>query len=358
MKSSFTEWMISLRGMKPSGNESRKPLIDGSSDAGDVTSASSTQPDPDRDHKNLQEEVRQFLTRALQSQPCCCEEDYVRLYVDIIPFIRAKTAAAVVCDGVWAVCYRELQEFVQRFKQQQTEELGNKAKTWRENRKTFETIDFLKTLKTCKELRLHIQTAVGRIPPSLLKDTVAELEDMEVVTMNLLMGVIARMTESHLKDYFRSAQKWLPLLTDLVNYFPKRPYAAEEQKNSLFKLRRWSADVGPAVSMDACRLHQTMENLAPGVQERNGILLRIKELLECEDTDGLKLTMAFMEQECTQHNADLDLLPKLLQWKGLSRQEVKEVMGALRDAEEEGCAWWRDLTCCVSTCRQQQKPNI
>lgn len=63
---------------------------------------------------------------------------------------------------------------------------------------------------------------------------------------------------------------------------------------------------------------------------------------------------------CVFTRADLDLLPELLQWKGLSRREVREVLDALPD-DQYGApreSWWRDFTCCVSTYCQQQKPHI
>ncbi|XP_020569552.1 uncharacterized protein LOC105356973 isoform X2 [Oryzias latipes] len=377
MGTCFRKKMGFKSGKRSLEKDGRRPLIeDDDCDLPDVccpTPVRSPQQDPQLPKEALEEKVRRFLNEALQidrSQSCCSEEGYVRLYVDIIQVIKGAEAR----DGVAPVCYKELLLFVKRYKQEQVKELKNKTRTWKKNRETCETIDFLKTLKTCKELRLYIQTTAGRIPRPLSGETVAELEDMETCTMKLLMDVIADMAESRLKDYFRSAQKWLLLLTDLENIFPKRPYAADEQKlvidkayeiivqsylrcllqNSRSRLKCWSEKLGPAISLDAHRLHQTMENLAPGVPERKEILLRIPEVLECGDNDGLRLTVALMKQDLCQHNVDLDLLPKLLRWKGHSRVEVKEVLDALADAADgvPPQSWWRRLSCCVSVCCQ------
>ncbi|XP_061600262.1 uncharacterized protein si:dkey-196h17.9 [Cololabis saira] len=128
------------------------------------------------------------------------EEAYVGLYVDIIQCIGAMTKAAGDISSelhtqVWEVCLRELLVLVRRYTEEQTEALAEETKTWLGNRGNLETIRFLKTLKTCKELRQHVQTGGKGLHTSLLKETVRTLENMEAFTLERLMEIVADMAE-------------------------------------------------------------------------------------------------------------------------------------------------------------------
>lgn len=72
---------------------------------------------------------------------------------------------------------------------------------------------------------------------------------------------------------------------------------------------------------------------APGVPERKEILLRIPEVLECGDNDGLRLTVALMKQDLCQHKyvSQIGLLQRtagglVRRFSGLSFTHETEIM--------------------------------
>ncbi|XP_069016555.1 exocyst complex component 3 [Embiotoca jacksoni] len=320
--------------------------------------------------ENVQKEIKGSLDKILQiegRQDCCdSEETYIGLYVDIIQCINAMPNEAQkispeLYDGVREVCFEELQMFVGKYMAEQDGLLGKKAKLNKP-----ETIYFLKTLKTCKELRKNIQTKGEGVRTSLLEETVATLGKIETFTLKLLMKIVADITEHHLKKYFKSDDRQLSLLAALEEYFPKLDYVLDEQKvvmdeaykiiahtylehllkSSQHKLRRfWSPDVGQRVDEDAHQLHSTMSDLAPGVQQWNQILLMIPDVLECKSIDLLKLIVAEKQQEFVGQSMDLK---RLLRWNGLSEREVREVLEALPGSEPTygSGSWFSCLICC------------
>ncbi|XP_054861952.1 uncharacterized protein si:dkey-196h17.9 [Amphiprion ocellaris] len=326
--------------------------------------------------EHAQKEIRETLKRILQNesgQRCCnSEEAYVRLYLDTIQYVAAmpREAARIsseLRDQVQDVCFRELLPFVTRYAAEQKEFLGGEAKVDQP-----QTIHFLRTLKTCKELRQHVLTEGKEIETSLLIQT---LEDIEAFTLKLLMKIVDHFAESHLKKYFKSNSKRLYLFATLENLFPRLWYVLDEQnrvineayksmahvylkhllQSSRRKLQRcWNPDVEQTVQEDAEHLHRIMANLAPGVQQWNRILLKIPDVVECKDIDALKITMAHIEKDCNEQRKDLELLPALLRWKGLSKREVMEVMEALPGSRPRtgSGSWFSCLTCCI------QEPSV
>ncbi|GLD74410.1 exocyst complex component 3-like protein 4 isoform X1 [Lates japonicus] len=147
--------------------------------------------------ENVEREVRQSLAKILQieiGQECCDhEEDYVRLYVDTIQCIdamhnEAKKISSDLSDEVQHVCFKRLLIFVRRYSAEQTEALGKKAEM-----DEPETIHFLKTLKTCKELKWYVQTTGKK--NHLVTEIVETLKNMEASTWRLLMGIVADIAE-------------------------------------------------------------------------------------------------------------------------------------------------------------------
>ncbi|XP_008276498.1 uncharacterized protein LOC103354757 [Stegastes partitus] len=304
--------------------------------------------------EHVQKEIRGILSGILQNergqQRCDSVEAYVWLYVDTIQCVAAKpttarTISSELHDQVQEVCFRELLTFVLRYTAEKKEFLGNKAEM-----DPPETIHFLKTLKTCKELRQYVEAEGRGVESSLLDQIVATLKDMEDFTLKLLMEIIVDIAESHLKKYFRSDSRRCYLFAALENLFPKLSYVSDELKrvvDQAYKLvahlylkhliqtnrrklkQRWSPNVEQTVQEDAKQLHRTMSNLAPGVQQWNLMLLDIPEVLECKCMEALKMTVAQIEKKCNKQSEDLALLPALLRWKGLSKRQVREVMEAL-----------------------------
>ncbi|XP_047201774.1 uncharacterized protein LOC124855758 [Girardinichthys multiradiatus] len=322
--------------------------------------------------KRVQEEVSDSLEKILkvdQSQTCHNDETYVQLYVDLIQCIDAMpklAQSATLFYRVQEVCFQELLNFVKRYTSEQAEILDKKTQTWREMMDKPEMIHFLKTLRTCKELRQHIQTNGNAIKPVLLKEIKGTLENMEAKTLQLLKKVVTELAETSLKDYFKltsgvcaffplhkSCKRECDLFAALKTYFPKLSYASDEQRivmDEVYKVvahsylkhliqqskrklkKHWSPDVGQAVWDDADQLHTTISDLAPGVQQWNGMLQKIQEVLDCKSIDTLKLIIAGIQKDFEKQSEDLKLLPNLVQWKGLSKREVREVLEALPDS--------------------------
>ncbi|XP_018559456.1 uncharacterized protein LOC108902185 [Lates calcarifer] len=177
-------------------------------------------------------------------------------------------------------------------------------------------------------------------------EMVEMLENMEASTLNLLMDIVTDIAESHLKKYFKSDRRRFCLCSDIEQYFPKLPYAFDEQQRVMDeaykvivglyfkhliqsnqkKLKKCWPDIGETVTEDAELLHNTISDLAPGVQQQNHILLKVTEILDCNDIDAHKITAANMQKKCHIKSEDMK---RLLQWKGLSKREVQEVLDAL-----------------------------
>lgn len=280
---------------------------------------------------------------------------------------EAQEISSKLSDEVREVCFQELLMFLERYSSEQTEILGKKAKMDKP-----ETIHFFKTLKTCKELKQHVQNNSKGINESLIQEIAETLEKMEDFTLKLLMDIVDDMAEIHLSNYFKTENKqFFFLILGLKAYFPKLSWCQDVQKrvmdeaykliahiylkhlvqSSQKKLKKcWSADVGQTVTEDAQSLHDTISGLAPDVKQWNLMMLKVKELLEDKDSVAVKLTAASMLKECPTWSEDEELLPALLRWKGLSGWEVKEVLEVLDSLSEHkpssrSVSWYSCLTC-------------
>ncbi|XP_078031451.1 exocyst complex component 3-like [Epinephelus lanceolatus] len=294
--------------------------------------------------ENVQTEVRGQLEKILQIKRGNEADD--ELHLDTILCIEAmpKEAQKIspkLSDRLQEVCFQELLLFLKSYSATQTERLGEMAKMDNPEMKCF-----FQTLNNCKNLKLHVQNK-----GTLLEEAVAVLENLEDSTVKLVMEIVADITESHLKKYFKSENKEFFLLIDEVrNHFSEFSCFQDIQKrvmddvyklithsylkhliqNSQSKLRRcWSPDFEQTVAEDMKWLHITISDLAPGVQEWNLMLLKVTELVECKSTDTMKLTVGSMQKKCLTRSEDLELLPALLQWNRLSGRQVKEVLKVL-----------------------------
>ncbi|XP_035530499.1 exocyst complex component 3 [Morone saxatilis] len=322
---------------------------------------------------NAQKEVRRSLEEILQTERrqerCDCEEAYVGFYVDIIQCIdampkEAQKISSKLSDDVRDVCFQELLMFLQRYTTEQNDILGKQAKLDKP-----EMIHFFKTLTTCKELKKHIQTKSKGITRSRLQQNVEQLEKMEAFTLQYLMEITADTAENILRNYFKTGNKkfFTSILEEQMN-FPKLPLRQYEevlkttmieayrliahvylkhlvQRNQSELARCWSPTVGQTITADAELLHITISDLVPDVQQWNLMLLKTPELLECKSIDAVKLTVASMQKECLTWREDLDLLPALLRWKGLSGWQVREVLDVLPGQEIRPRSGSSCLTC-------------
>lgn len=338
--------------------------------------------------ERAKEEISNSLEKILQAdrrQTVHNEETYIQLNVDIIQCIEAMPKlvhyrSSILSNRVKEVCFQELQSFVNSYTSEQAEILSEKAQTWREKGEKPEMIDFLKTLKTCKELRLHVQTK-GHAS-NLVKETKKTLEKLETQTLELLKNIVSELAESCLKDYFKytnspwnclslhkPCKRHCDLCGVLKRHFPNLPYALDEQtivmdvvykavahsyvKHLIQKplrtlTKHWSPDVGEAVNKDALELHSTISDLAPDIQQQNHLLLMIIEVINCKNLDTLKLIIGSKQKDLVEQSEDLTFLPKLLQWKGLSKSQVREVLEALPDSPITSSGSFISRFCCCN----------
>ncbi|XP_055361699.1 uncharacterized protein LOC129603596 [Betta splendens] len=231
-------------------------------------------------HEEVAESLENILLNEKTHEQCNSEEDYVRVFVDTIQCIKAVHRAAQqisskLSDDVQNVCFQQLQDFVKRYSDEQTEGLGKKAAM-----PEPETIQFLKTLKTCKELKQHVQ--VEAAGASYSGEIVQTLDKLEVFTLNLLLDIFDKMAEANLSTYFKSDSKCFSLLPAVQKRFPKQCYGADEQKRVLNKAYKlivqiyvkhliktnkrqlescWNPDVSKTIGEDAHGIHSIMSEL-------------------------------------------------------------------------------------------------
>ncbi|XP_026194910.1 exocyst complex component 3-like [Anabas testudineus] len=323
--------------------------------------------------ENVQKEVQGYLEKILRREEdqegCDGDEAVVRLYVDTIACVDAMPTEALkisseLSRNVQEVCFQQLLIFVRRYKDEQTELLVKKAKV-----DEPELMHFFKTFITCLELKKYVQTKGAGVRTSLCVETVKILDDMEAFTLKLLLDIITNIAESHLKNYFRSESKKFFLIeavksnfAKLMNHEDVRERVMNEAykiivhtyiklliKIKLSKLQKcWSPNVGQTVAQDAEWLHETFSDLAPGVQHWNLMLLKVTEVLDCNDSDALKMTVAGMQKEKLTKSEDLELLHRLLLWKGLTKQQVRETLDAIPDDYQptpRSGRWYSCFTC-------------
>ncbi|XP_054913291.1 uncharacterized protein LOC129377407 [Poeciliopsis prolifica] len=207
------------------------------------------------------------------------EEAYAQLYVDVIQCTNAMPKLVqkrLLSNKVKKVCFQELQSFVERYNTEQEEILCKKAEAWRGKP---ESIHFLKTLRTCKELRQHIR-AEGSVKAGSVDKTKKILQKLEARTLELIKKIATELAESCLKDYFRSPSKpsgrsllhqpgerHCELFDSLRHQFPKLPYAVDEQMmvmNEVYK-----------VVADSYLNHLLLKSQL--VLKSNGVLMLVKQ---------------------------------------------------------------------------------
>ncbi|KAF7649729.1 hypothetical protein LDENG_00137050, partial [Lucifuga dentata] len=294
---------------------------------------------------NLKNILHNEMSETLQD-----DESFVRLYVDVIQrmdgVVKTAERISVTLSGrVQEVCFQELLQFVKEYVSVQSKIIEKEAKKAKP-----EIIHIFKVLNNCKQLKSYIQTGSKG---SASEETVAALEIMEASALKILLKHVSDFTQSHLKKYFKSDGKQIFYLIETVKErLPKLPCHPDVQqrvmdevyqiithaylkhlvqRNRKKLVKTWKDDIGKTVTGDALLLHDIMRDLAPGVRQRNLILLKVQDVLECGSIDVLKIIMANILQGCKneRHVVDLQLLSDLLRWsRDLSRKQVREVLDA------------------------------
>ncbi|KAI9999466.1 hypothetical protein NQD34_018513 [Periophthalmus magnuspinnatus] len=306
----------------------------------------------------LEMEVERQLQMTLHNdlEPCESEEDYSSTYMDVIQRIEAAPSVAQTFSSSLSLklshlCLRLLHSFTKRYKTQWFEILS-KTK-WSE----LELVTFLKCLKTCKEIKKHVQTKYNR--EQSVKETVLLLEEIETFTVEILLKDLTIFTERALEKYFRSNPTNKILITELERFFRVEPWLCLKEHEAvmsqcyglivslyikhmtcltLHKLRRrWSPNMDASVTDDAQLIHELIHNLCPGVKVWNISLHFVSDVLKTEDIDSIKISTGDLLQKCKENGLTLDtsLLTGLLQWKGLSRSRIREVLDSLTDLDSD-----------------------
>ncbi|XP_029981812.1 uncharacterized protein LOC115413217 [Sphaeramia orbicularis] len=240
----------------------------------------------------------------------------------LLDLVQALKISSRLSVQVQEICLEELLIFVRRYTSQQTENLEKSKMT------KIDTFDFFKTLKTCRELKHHVQTKHMGVKVSVVKETVETLEEMQDFTKKRLLENMAVMTETHLKKYLRADSKQFFLVGALRELFPNLSSCLDEQKSvmdEVYKhtvhlylkhlisinqkklLKCWRRGIGETVTEDAKIIHKTFSDLAPGVQQWNFTLLEVSEVLNYPYGDTLKLTVGGMTNKCTNTGCTDDL---------------------------------------------------
>ncbi|XP_024859891.1 uncharacterized protein si:dkey-196h17.9 isoform X1 [Kryptolebias marmoratus] len=306
---------------------------------------------------HVQKETRETLSRILQLDQSQTqtedEETFIRLYVDIIQSVsgticQAQNISPRLHDEVQRVCFQELWSFMGSYTAEQTQILEETIQMW--NKKDeVETMNFLRTLRTCEELRKYVQSKGNSLIVPLKNEIVTKLKSTKALILKLLMEIVTELAERSLKDYFKSEHEELKLFRDLKTYFPRRPWLKDEQKEVMAeayeviahlylkhltrmnrrRARRRSSAVSQRVSSDIEELQLTVSQLAPEVRLGEVLLLSVPDVLQSNDLDALKLIMAGALKGCGKDSKDLDLIPDLVRLKGLPAWQNTEVLEAL-----------------------------
>ncbi|XP_034419477.1 exocyst complex component 3 [Cyclopterus lumpus] len=293
--------------------------------------------------QTVQAEISRSLKNVLQEN----HEAHDEFYVDTIQCIDAMPREALkisptLSDRVQKVCFQELLTFLTRYTAKQTD-LCKKAKMNKP-----ETKAFFETLSNCKRFKQHVQTKDG--DKELVSQALATLNKMEAFTLKLLMELVSDSAESHLQRYFKRGdgaflfliQEVRTLFSDLSSYQDVQTVVMDEAYQRIVHVylkrlvstrlralrKRWHTDVGQTVTQNVELLHDTVSDMAPGVAQRNRMLLMVQELLECQDLEATKMTAGRM-LDCDASSDDLELLPALLEWKGLSKSNIRTVKSTL-----------------------------
>ncbi|TWW72461.1 hypothetical protein D4764_16G0009580 [Takifugu flavidus] len=294
------------------------------------------------------------------------EEACIRFYVDIIQLTeRLSTSAGRISSSlvseVREICFQELLNMLRRYKDEQMELLEKKTKM-DEREMTY----FLKTLKTCKEIKQHVRTKTADVTRSLLQDIVAVLEPMEAFTLTCVKKMMSKVAKSLLKSYFTGKNKqFFYLIHKVKTCFPNEKWCQDVMEKVvveiyniiahtyltyLVKVRQnkltncWSPNIGQTVTEDAELLHDTISELVPSVDLLNPIL-KVTELLECDSHDMVLLTMGTLLQEFPLLREDPVLQVALLRWNGLSVWQAREVLEAIPGRRHSTSVLWY---CCLA----------
>ncbi|XP_029684240.1 uncharacterized protein isoform X2 [Takifugu rubripes] len=293
------------------------------------------------------------------------EEACVRFYVDIIQLTEGLSTSAgnissSLVSEVREICFQELLNMLLGYTAEQMELLEKKTKI-DEREMTY----FLKTLKTCKEIKQHVRTTTTDVTRSLLQDIVAVLEPMEAFTLTCVKKMMSKVAKSLLKSYFTGKNKqFFYLIHKVKTCFPNEKWCQDVMEmvvveiynivahtylTYLVKVRQnkltncWSPNIGQTVTEDAELLHDTISELVPGVDLLNPIL-KVTELLECDSHDMVLLTMATLLQEFPLLREDLVLQVALLRWNRLSAWQARKVLEAIPGRRQStSVSWFRCL---------------
>ncbi|XP_061099922.1 tumor necrosis factor alpha-induced protein 2 [Conger conger] len=273
------------------------------------------------------------------------EENFIKLHIDVIQVVHAWIEQAgkiskLLKVKVQEICYLKLLDFLEKYVEKEKKQLKMHAKSG-------DMYPF-RTFCTSMELRKYAQTIATNKNDKSIK-AVHSLKRIEDQSLKLVLRKPLSKAKATLKEYFKKeARHKMGVIEEIREYFITLPktnqdaykkavdtaydrltclYLKHLLQSNRSKLERTWSDVGSEVTGNAEYMHRMFSHLNPEVIPRNQALLNVGKLLKCNDLNAQ--TVIKMKTECPDMSQEQ--VRSLLQWKGLSRSQVNEVLEAGRE---------------------------
>ncbi|XP_055087313.1 exocyst complex component 3 isoform X2 [Periophthalmus magnuspinnatus] len=313
--------------------------------------------------EEVSSQLDHILTLETQHQPCNTEEQFVSTYVDVIQCIDATASAVEAFSSSLSLklshlCLQQLLPFTKSYKQQWFKWLETLQK---KKMAEEQMLQFFRTLEICKELKEYLTKIKFRRCAQEVQDISEEVEalltETETFTQTVILNTVEVFAKNGFKKYFKRNHSCYSPMTDLERLFRLELrlslkkhkgtidecyklivslYVKHVSSHKLDKLRKkWSQNVESSVFEDARCIHEIISNLCPGVENWNFPLYFISDLLKTEDINSIKISSGDLLNRHKENGLTVDTsMPfALLQWKGLSRRNIREILTSLLDVE-------------------------
>ncbi|KAL7890081.1 hypothetical protein AOLI_G00023390 [Acnodon oligacanthus] len=325
--------------------------------------------------KHISTVLQNILLYSEAHLDCRNEEDLIKVYLDVIQCLDAalkgsKIISESLMTAVQRLCYNELHTFVERY--------VNDEKKHLEALKSSETYSFhvFRIIDTCKHLRSYCFNIVDS-NNNTDSPTLMMLENMEDHVSSIVQQRFAGLAEDHLKKYFKEKDVHIYNLMDMIkNMLAPLPLREQGERtkqhivNAAYQSvtraylqclmqrkckqleRRWG-DVDKRMMRDAELFHSTFTQLSISDDEQKQFLLKMSEILGCNDVNSLKVSSAELYRDFPKESEEH--LPALLKWRrGLSKRQIKEILDMSQEACQNGehitphhLKYWSCCLCCA-----------
>ncbi|KAL6487277.1 hypothetical protein MHYP_G00039030 [Metynnis hypsauchen] len=302
--------------------------------------------------KHISTVLQNILLYSEAHLDCRNEEDLIKVHLDVIQCLDAALKSTEIISNtlitaVQRLCCDELHTFVERY--------VNGEKKHLEAQKSNETysLHLFRIIDTCKHLRSYCFNIVDS-NNNTNSPTLMMLENMEAHVSSIVRQWFAGLAEDHLKMYFKEKDIHIYKLMDMIeNMLAPLPLREQGERtkqhivNAAYQSvtraylqclmerkckqleRRWG-DVDKKMMRDAELFHSTFTQLVNtensiSDDEQKMFLLKMSEILGCNDVNALKLICAALYRDFPKESEEH--LPALLKWKrGLSKQQMKKIL--------------------------------